>query len=161
VALGSGAYQHAAKVMVAARLTSVQVSVAARVAAPVSIAGDGVRADLWAGGVSVAGAARLIAWGPLSISAGVGGGLDFTRITPAVTAPDLQAVAAFWAPSPLLRTFVEIERLFGNLSLSIAVGVEALLLAERYTVTTADSARDVFVPRRVRPEAALLAGVVF
>jgi len=161
VALGSGAYQHAAKMMAAARLTRLQVSVAARVVAPVSIAGDGVQADLWAGGVSVAGAARLAAWGPLSVSAGLGAGLDFTRITPLVTAPDLQPAAAFWAPSPLLRTFVEVERLFGKLSLSIAVGIEALLLAERYTVRTADAARDVFVPRRVRPEAALLAGVVF
>ena len=134
VALGSGAYQHAGKLVVAARLARVQISVAARVAAPVSIAGDGVKADLWAGGVSLAGAARLLAWGQLSISAGLGGGLDFTRIAPTVTAPDLQAAAAFWAPSPLLRTFVEIERLFGKISVSIALGAEALRCAERYTV---------------------------
>ena len=132
-----------------------------RVAAPVSIAGDGVKADLWASGVSLAGAARLLTLANLSISAGLGAGLDFNRVTPKVTAPDLQAEAAFWAPSPLLRTFVEIERLFGNVSVSIAFGAEALLLAERYTVRTADAARDVFVPRRLRPEAALMVGVVF
>jgi len=107
------------------------------------------------------GAARLLAWGDLSISAGLGGGLDFTRIAPTVTAPDLQAAGAFWAPSPMLRTFVELERLFGKISVSIALGVEALLLGERYTVRTADSARDIFVPHRVRPEAALLVGVLF
>ena len=105
-------------------------------------------ADLWTSGVSLAGAARLLTLANLSISAGLGAGLDFNRVTPKVTAPDLQAEAAFWAPSPLLRTFVEIERLFGNISVSVAVGAEALLLAERYTVRTADSARDIFVPRR-------------
>ena len=84
-----------------------------------------------------------------------------TRVAPTVTAPDLQAAAVFWAPSPLLRTFVEIERLFGKISVSVALGAEALLLAERYTVRTSDSARDVFVPRRLRPEATVLVGVVF
>ena len=82
-------------------------------------------------------------------------------MTPQVTVPDLQAEAAYWAPGPFLRAFLKIERLFGNVSVSVALGAEALLLAERYTVRTADSARDVFVPRRLRPEAALLAGVVF
>ena len=161
VSLGSGIYQHAGRVTVAARFGRVQISVAARVAAPVSIAGDGVEADLWASGVSLAGAARLLTVARLSINAGLGAVLDFNRVTPKVTAPDLRAEAAFWAPSPLLRTFVEIERLFGNISVSVAVGAEALLLAERYTVRTADAARDVFVPRRLRPEAALMVGVVF
>ena len=161
VALASGVYQHAGKAVVAARLARIQISVGVRVAAPVSIAGDGVEADLWASGVSLAGAARLLTFAHLSISAGLGAGLDFNRVTPKVTAPDLQAEAAFWAPSPLLRTFVEIERLFGNVSVSIVFGAEALLLAERYTVMTADAARDVFVPRRLRPEAALMVGVVF
>jgi hypothetical protein len=159
--LGSGVYQHAGKVAVAARLARVQISVAARVAAPVSIAGDGVEAELWAGGVSLSGAARLVTFGKWSVSAGLGGGLDLTRIAPTVTAPDLQAAAVFWAASPLLRTFVEIERLFGKISVSVALGAEALLLAERYTVRTAGSTRDIFVPRRLRPEAAVLVGMVF
>ena len=160
-ALGSGVYQHAGKVVVGARLARAQISVAARVAAPVSIAGAGVAADLWASGVSLSGAVRLLTRANLSISAGLGAGLDFTRVTPRVTAPDLQAEGAFWAPGPLLRAFVGIERLFGNLSVSVALGAEALLLAERYTVRTGDSVRDVFVPRRIRPEAALLVGVLF
>ena len=61
VALGSGAYQHAAKLVVAARLARVQISAAARFAAPLSIAGDGVQAELWTGGVSVSGAASCSA----------------------------------------------------------------------------------------------------
>ena len=161
VALGAGAYQHAGKLVVAARLARVQISVGARVAAPVSIAGDGVQTELWAGGVSLSGAARLLTSANLSISAGLGGGLDLTRVAPTVTAPDLQAAAVFWAPSPLLRAFVELERLFGRISVSVALGAEALLLAERYTVRTSDSVGDVFVPRRLRPEATVLVGVVF
>jgi hypothetical protein len=161
VAQGSGAYQHGATARIAARRARVQISVAARVAAPVSIAGDGVQARLWAGGAGVSGAARLISIGNFSVSAGLGGGLDLTRVAPTVTAPDLQSAAAFWAPSPLLRTFVEIERLFGDISLALALGAEIHPLAERYTVKTGDATRDVFVPRRLRPEATLLVGVLF
>ncbi len=161
VALGSGAYQHAAKLVGAARLARVQISAAARFAAPLSIAGDGVQAELWTGGVSVSGAAKLVGFGNLSVNLGLGGGVDLTRVAPTVTAPDVQAAAVFWAPGPLLRTFVAIEQLFGKVSVSIALGLEAHLLAERYTVRTADSARDVFVPRRLRPEAAVLVGALF
>lgn len=161
VALGSGAYQHAAKLVGAARLARVRISATARVAAPLSIAGEGVQAQLWAAGVSVSGAARIFVSGNLSVSVGLGGGVDLTRVAPTVTSPDVQAAAVFWAPSPLLRTFVEIEQLFGRVSVSIAVAGEAHLLAERYTVRTGDAGRDVFVPRRLRPEAAVLVGVVF
>ena len=161
VALGSGAYQHAAKLVGAARLARVQIAAAARFAAPLSIAGDGVQAELWTGGVSVSAAAKVVGFGSLSVSLGLGAGVDLTRVAPTVTAPDVQAAAVFWAPSPLLRTFVGIEQLFGRVSVSLAVGLEAQLLAERYTVRTDDSARDVFVPRRLRPEAAVLIGTLF
>ncbi len=161
VAMGSGAYQHAARLVFAARLARVQIGAGARFSAPLSIAGDGVQARLWAAGVSVSGAARLLVLGNLSVSAGLGGGLDITRVEPAVTGSDLQATTVFWARGPSLRTFVEIERLFGNLSLSLVLGAEAHLLAERYTVKAGSDTRDVFVPRRLRPEAAVLVGVLF
>ena len=161
VALGSGAYQHAAKLVGAARLARVQIAAAARFAAPLSIAGDGVQAELWTGGVSVSGAAKLAGFGNLSVSLGLGAGVDLTRVAPRVTTPDVQATPVFWAPSPLLRTFVGIEQLFGKVSVSLALGLEAHLLAERYTVRTGDSARDVFVPRRLRPEATVLIGTLF
>jgi hypothetical protein len=161
VALGSGAYQHAARLVGAARLARVHISAAARFAAPLSIAGDGVQAELWTGGVSVSGAAKLVGVGDLSVSVGLGGGVDLTRVAPTVTSPDVRAVAVFWAPSPLLRTFVGIEQLFGKVSVAIALGLEVHLLAERYTVRTDVAARDIFVPRRIRPEAAVLIGVLF
>jgi hypothetical protein len=161
VAMGSAAYQHAAKILVAARFARLQVAAAARVAAPISIAGAGAQAQLWTSGFSVSGAARFLSIGNLSVSAGLGGGLDLTRVEPAVSAPNVQAAAAFWAPGPSLQTFVEIEHLFGKISVAITLGVEAHLLAERYTVRIDSEARDVFVPRRVRPQAALLVGTVF
>ena len=99
--------------------------------------------------------------GDLSVSAGLGGGLDITRVEPAVTGPDLQPTTIFWARGPSLRTFVAIERLFGNISLAVVLGAEAHLLAERYTARTDSGTRDIFVPRRLRPEAAVLVGVLF
>jgi hypothetical protein len=159
--MGSGNYQHAGKLMVAARFTRFQLAAAARVAAPISIAGDGVQARLSGGGVSLSGAGRLVSLGNLSVVAGLGAGLDVTRVQPAVTMPELEPAAAFWARGPSLHGFAEIERLFGRVSVAIAVGAEAHLLAERYTVRSGGGTRDVFVPLRLRPGAAVRVGVVF
>ncbi|HEY7373953.1 MAG TPA: hypothetical protein VIF57_17465 [Polyangia bacterium] len=161
VAMGSGEYQHAATLVVGARFTRLQLAGAARLAAPLSIAGDGAQARLSTGGVSASAAARVLGLGDVSVFAGLGAGLDVTRVEPTVTAPDLQPAAAFWARGPSLKAFAALERLFGRIAVAVVVGAEAHLLAERYTVRTASETRDVFVPRRVRPTAALLVGVVF
>jgi hypothetical protein len=161
VAIGTGAYQHATKVALEVRFVRFRFAAAVRVAAPVSIAGDGVQARLSTEGVSVSAARRLLGFGNLSVIAGVGVGLDVTRVEPAVTTPDLEPAAEFWARSPWLQAFAEIEQRFGRFTLAAVVGAEVHLLAERYTVRTGSEARDVFVPRRLRPAAALLVGVVF
>jgi len=161
VALGSGEYQHAARIVFGARFTRLRFAAAARIAAPVSIAGDGVQARLASGGVSLSGAARILSLENLFLSAGLGAGLDMTRVEPTVTMPDLQPTAAFWASGPSLLAFAEIERVFGRFSVALVAGAEAHLLAERYTVKTATETRDIFVPRRVRPAAAALVGVIF
>ncbi len=161
LAMGSSEYQHAAKVVVAARFDRLQIAGAVRLAAPMSIAGDGVQARLSAGGVSLSAAGRFLSLGNVSVFAGLGVGLDVTRVEPAVTAPDLQPAASFWARGPSVQGFAEIERLFGKILVAIVVGAEVHLLAERYTVRTDGATRDVFVPRRLRPAAALLVGVVF
>lgn len=161
VAIGSGAYQHATKVALEVRFVRFRFAAAVRVAAPVSIAGDGVQARLSTEGLSVSAARRLLGSGNLSVIAGVGVGLDVTRVEPAVTTPDLAPAAEFWARSPWLQAFAEIEQRFGRFTLAAVVGAEVHLLAERYTVRTGSEARDVFVPRRLRPAAALLVGVVF
>lgn len=161
VALGSGEYQHDAKIVFAVRFTRVKVAAAARVGAPVSIAGDGVEARLASGGVSVSGAARFPSIESFQLSAGLGAGVDVTRVEPTVTTPDLQPAGTFWASGPSLLAFAEVERVFGRISVAIAGGAEAHLLAERYTVRTATETRDIFVPRRVRPAAAVLVGVLF
>ena len=161
VAMGSGEYQHAAKLVVAVRFTRFRIAGTARLAAAMSIAGADAQARLSTGGVSLSAAGRFLHLGSFSVIAGLGVGLDVTRVETTVTAPDLQPAAAFWARGPLLQTFVEVERLFGKLSVAVAVGAEAHLLDERYTVRTASETRDVFVPRRLRPAAAVLVGVVF
>jgi len=161
VLIGAGEVQHAAKIVLVARFAPVHVAAAVRLAAPVSIAGDGVRARLSTGSISVSAAGRLVALGEFSILAGLGLGLDLTRVEPTVTTPDLQPAAAFWARGPSVQTFAEIERIFGSMSVAVAIGAEVYPLAERYTVKTASDTRDVFTPYRVRPVAALLVGVVF
>jgi hypothetical protein len=161
VAIGSGAYQHATKVALEVRFVRFRIAAAARVAAPVSIAGAGAQARLSTEGVSVSAARRLLGFGDLSVMAGVGVGLDVTRVEPAVTTPDLEPAVEFWARSPWLQAFAEIEQRFGRFTLAAVVGAEVHPLAERYTVRTDSETRDVFVPRRLRPAAAVLVGVVF
>jgi hypothetical protein len=161
LALGAGQYQHAAKVVLAMRFTRFQIAGAARLAAPLSIAGDGVQARLSTGGINVSGTGRLFTVQELSIIAGLGVGADLTRVAPAVSAPDLQPAGAFWAKSASLQGFAAIEGVFGRILVMAAAGVEAHLLAERYTVRADGATREVFVPRRLRPAAALLAGVLF
>jgi hypothetical protein len=161
IAMGSGQYQNAAKVTVGARLSRVQIGVAARLAAPVSIAGDGAGARLSSGAVSLSGAGRLVRRGDFSWMAGVGAGVELTRVAPTVTAPDLQPAPAFWALGPFLQPFVQFEELFGKLSVAVTVAADVHPLAERYTVESSGQASDVFVPARVRPAAALLIGALF
>jgi hypothetical protein len=161
VAMGSGEYQHAAKIVVAARYHQAWVGVTARLAAPTTIAGDGVQARLSTGGVGASMAARFLAQGPLSLNAGFGFGLDVTRVEPAVTTPDLQPASSFWAYGPLMQAFAEIEWLISRISVAVVAGAEVHPLDERYTVRTNSGARDIFVPWRLRPAAALLVGFVF
>jgi len=161
VAMGAGEYQHAARISVAARRSQLQLAGAVRLAAPTTIAGDGAQARLWAAGVSASAAGRLPIAEHLSIVGGLGIGLDVTRVEPTVTMPDLQPAGAFWARGPWLQPFAQLERVFGQIAVAVAIGAEIHPLAERYTVETATETRDVFVPRRVRPAAALLVGVIF
>jgi hypothetical protein len=161
VAMGSGEYQQAGRVAVGARFARLQIAAAARLAVPMSIAGDGARARLSTGAVTVSGAGKLASLGSLSLTAGLGAGLELTRVEPAVTTQDLQPAPAFWALAPLLQPFAQIERFFGKVSAAVAIFAEVHPLAERYTVMTGGETRDLFVPARVRPAAALLVGAAF
>jgi hypothetical protein len=161
VALGSGEYQHGARVAVGARLARVQIAAAARLAAPVSIASDGVRARLSNGAVTLSAAGRILCLGSLCVMAGLGVGLDLTRVDPVVTTQGLQPAPAFWALGPVLQPCAQAERLFGKLAVAVAVFADVHLLAERYTVTTGGGTRDVFVPSRARPAGALWLGWLF
>jgi hypothetical protein len=95
------------------------------------------------------------------VFAGLGAGVDFTRVAPAVATPDLRPAAAFLALAPWLKPFAEIERPFGRISVAVAVGAEIHPLNERYTVKTGTDTREVFAPGRLRPEAEVLVGLVF
>jgi hypothetical protein len=161
VAMGSSEYQQAAKIEVAGRFARLQVAVAGRLAAPMTVSGDGAEARLSTGGFGVSVAGRLLNAGDLSVLAGLGGGLDLTRVAPAVTTPGLQPESAFWAPAPWVAPFAKLEWLFGRISVAVGVGAEIHPLAERYTVRNSGGTADVFVPWRLRPAAAVLVGVVF
>jgi hypothetical protein len=161
VAMGSGEIQHAAKLAVSARRARLDFAAAARLAAPISIAGDGAQARLWTTGVALSGAVAFAHTGDLSVLAGLAAGIDFTHVAPSVTSPGLQQATAFWAAGPWLRPFAGAEWTAGRLSVALAAGAEVHLLAERYTVKTATDTRDVFAPARVRPTAALLIGLRF
>src|SRR6185437_16233204 len=97
----------------------------------------------------------------LSLLVGVGGGVDLTHVAPAVTAAGLEVAPAFWAASPWLQPFAELERRFGDVALALAVAAEIHPLAERYAIEGGSQAVDVFVPWRVRPAAQLTVGYVF
>lgn len=161
VATGSGQLQQAAKLWASVRFASVRLAAAARWAAPMSVAGEGARARLATGGASVSAAGTLWAGERLSLTAGLGAGLDLIRVEPSVTSPGLQPAAAFWAASPSLQAFAALERTFGRISVDLVVGAELHPLAERYTVRNGNESSDVFVPWRLRPAAALLVGVAF
>jgi hypothetical protein len=161
LAMGSGEYQQGAKFLAAARFTRVQIGVTARLAAPLSVTGDGAQARLWTAGAGLSAAAQLLTVGALSATAGLNAGFDMTHVEPAVTMPGLQAASAFWAPSPSVEPFAALEYLFGKISVTVAFGAELHPLAERYTVERGSAAHDVFVPWRVRPAATVLVGTVF
>jgi hypothetical protein len=161
VAMGSGEVQQALEISVSRRLAILHLGVAARFAAPTSVSGDGAEARLSTEGASVWGAAEPLASENLSLRAGLGAGLDFTRVAPAVTTAGLQPAAAFWAASPWLQPFAALEWTLGRISVAISVGAELHPLDERYTVKNGAQASDVFVPWRLRPAGALLVGVAF
>jgi len=161
VAMGSGEFQHAAKLVLDVRFARVHAGASLRLAAPMSIAGDGVEARLSTVGGALFGAAELFAHGGFTVVAGAAAGLDMTHAEPSVTTPVVQPVASFWSGGPLVHAFAVAEQTFGRVTVAAVIGAEAHLLAERYTVKTDTTTRDVFVPRRVRPAGALLVGVAF
>ena len=105
LAMGSSEYQHAAKVVVAARFARLQIAAAARLAAPMSIDGDGAHARLSTAGVSVSAAGKFLSLGSLSVFAGLGVGLDVTRVEPAVTTADLQP-ASIWIVQRIINLII-------------------------------------------------------
>lgn len=161
VPMGSSEYQQAARIEVGARFEGLQLAAVGRLAAPLTVAGDGVRALLSSGGFGVVAAEKLTSVGSLSFTAGLGAGLDLTHVEPVVTTSGLQAQSTFWARAPWLEPFATLERLFGRVFLAITVGAEVHPLDERYTVKSGTETRDVFVPWRVRPAAAARIGVIF
>jgi hypothetical protein len=161
VVMGSNEVQQALRIGIARHFALVHLGAAARLAAPMSVGSDGAEARLSTGGASVWAAAELLAASDLSLTAGLGAGLDLTRVDPTVTAASLQPTAAFWAASPWAQPFAALEWILGRLSLAISVGAELHLLGERYTVKSGAQTSDVFVPWRVRPAGALLLGVAF
>jgi hypothetical protein len=103
----------------------------------------------------------ILGHGHMALSAGLGVGFDMTHVEATVTAPDLLPAAAAWARSPSLQAFAELEWLVDRISFALAAGAEIHPLDERYTVRADTGTQAVFVPRRIRPAAIALVGVVF
>jgi len=160
VALGSNQLQHGPKVVVAAHFTRLRIAADLRIALPMAIAGGDAQAQLSTGAAALT-AAWVLALHSTAILAGVGAGLDVTRIEPSVAGPDLKPTARFWAAGPYLRVFTEVERSFGRIAAAVGVGVEAHLLTERYTLETGGQTRDAFTPFRLRPTVAVTVGTRF
>ena len=78
--------------------------------------------------------------------AGLGAGLDFTRVGAGGHDGRPQPAAAFWAVAPSLTPFAAIERFFGRISVAVTASAEIHLLDERYAVKTATDTRKVFCP---------------
>jgi hypothetical protein len=154
--MARGHYQQGPGISLGARLPHLWIGADLLARLPMTIVGDTADARIWAGALRVTGAIPLISSRQASLAAGLGAGIDVSRIRPAASRADLTAAPPFWATSPFLRLFAAIERDFGRLSLAAVIGVDIDLLGERYVVADASGKQEVFVPERARPLAAIL-----
>ena len=125
--------------------------------ADVTASNPAVSASLVSSGVRLFAAvpARLTA--RLWASAGVGAGVDVTRVAPAGTG----ATAPFWVSDPLLLGIATLEHFFGRVVAGIDAGVELDLLAPRYAAIRPGETVAVWTPARWRPFATARLGIVF
>lgn len=93
----------------------------------------------------------------LSVSFGVGAGVDATRVAPTGAG----AKPSFWATDPMLLAMADLAHSFGQAFVSARVGVEYDLVAPRYLIASDDGTRVLWSPSRWRPLAALRLGLTF
>ena len=158
-AMGRGVVAHGPDVALQYRSPRLRLGAGLHADAPVRVGDDAAGAHLSTVGARLSVAARLLSRGGFAFAGGAGAGYDATRVQPAVSAPELEPTAAFWAGSPSLRGFVELDWSVGRFVLALAAGADVHPLAERYLVTGAAGTREVFVPLRLRPMAGFTLGV--
>jgi hypothetical protein len=156
--MARGRYQHGPGISLALRLLHLWIGADLLARIPMTLVGDAAEARIQAGAFRITGAVPLVSSPQASVAAGIGGGVDVSRIQPAASRFDLVAASAFWATSPFLRLFVAVERDFGRLSIAAVAGLDIDLLGEHYVVAEAAGNREVAAPQRARPLAALLLG---
>jgi hypothetical protein len=158
-ALGSDTYPHSLDLRFGLGLGRLRMAADLGLAAPFTVGDGDTGARLFNGAARVSLAAPLLSRRGLSLCAGLGAGLDLTRVRPGVTSPALRASAPFWAADLALRVFVDVEQRVGRWAIDLIVGADAYPTAERYLVAGPTGDNPVFVARQLRPVAALLFGV--
>ena len=93
----------------------------------------------------------------LAASLGLGAGVDATHVTPNGTG----AQPSFWVTDPLVVAMATVEHAYGELVVSVRVGVDVDLIAPQYLVAGSDGPRVLWTPSRWRPFAALRLGLLF
>ena len=116
-----------------------------------------VSAELVSSGVRLFAALPARLAGHLWASAGVGAGLDVTRVAPAGTG----ATSAFWVTDPLVLGIATLQQSFGRVVAAVDAGVELDLIAPRYAAVRPEQTVAVWTPDRWRPFATARLGIAF
>jgi hypothetical protein len=157
--MARGRYQHGPGISVTARLSRLRIGADVLLRLPVSVRDDAADIRIAAGALRIRAAVPVLSAGGTSVSAGLGAGVDISRIEAATSRTDLAATPPFWATSPFLRLFAAVDRDVGPLSLAGIVGVDLDLLGERYLVAASSGSEEIFAPERLRPLVAIAIGL--
>ncbi|HVT08307.1 MAG TPA: hypothetical protein VHO67_12690 [Polyangia bacterium] len=116
-----------------------------------------VSASLTASGVRLFAARPAHLTPRLWASAGLGAGVDVTRVAPGGPG----ATPAFWVTDPLLLGMGSVQRAFGRFVAGVDAGVELDLIAPRYSALRPGQSVTVWTPARWRAFAGVRLGLLF
>ncbi|MES1208082.1 MAG: hypothetical protein ABUS79_19280 [Pseudomonadota bacterium] len=124
---------------------------------PVTVSSPEVSAELLSSGVRLFAAVPARVTARLWASAGVGAGVDLTRVTPAGSG----ATPPFWVSDPLVLGIATVQQTLGRIVAAADAGVDFDLIAPRYAVIRSGQTVGVWTPARWRPFATARLGIAF